>query len=445
MPAGAGGEETRLVGGVAQVMGVAVIGTLLVGGAVWHKTDSSRQRARRGRDARRGDAEHTKGSKQFLMIECMDLGTDSLSLWLTGSGGDLNFANDPTGIVQLVLSASVVVGFVAYVCELVAHRCMRPGRFRVYLPHLRCFHFAVEDTFQTLLYAAVAASQATGTADTTFAVVFASCQAVFTIVIKLTDMHDRGYEQPPSTGPRGNDAKQQLDDLDEVVIATDNPMRQDAPRTAPRPSSRASSARHRDDGVEERKLAAVGPRELREQAAREGCQMSDIDAARNTKAPQESLTQLIICNRLLKQAILQGCRLEDVTAAWDDRQRRKALTKLMTEFEKYAKTKLPSELKNLSVEQLVQLAQHQSFIGSLSEEAVEDARDDMKPHPALVALLLGDTDFVAKSQWKCDRCKQRMPLDGSSRSCPEVRHSHTSDQPTFPRKVLTGGVGLEIH
>jgi hypothetical protein len=165
--------------GASAAVGAALFVAALVGVIVWRATA----------DIHRVGA---KGSKQFLTIEALDLGTDLVSLWITERVGDLAFTNDPSGLVHDALFASVLVGALAYCCELVA-RWRRRAFFKAHLTQLRCFHFVVEDTFQTVLYAAVAASQANEAAPTSDAVVFAAAQAVLSVAVKIVDMVDYSH------------------------------------------------------------------------------------------------------------------------------------------------------------------------------------------------------------------------------------------------------------
>jgi hypothetical protein len=60
----------------------------------------------------------TKGSKQYLMLETFDVATDIIAVWFTSDAGDLEFANDPLGLVKIFLVISVVISCVSYVVEM---------------------------------------------------------------------------------------------------------------------------------------------------------------------------------------------------------------------------------------------------------------------------------------------------------------------------------------
>eukprot|EP01046_Picozoa_sp_COSAG06_P064087 COSAG06_NODE_15157_length_1093_cov_4.781690_1_plen_177_part_00 len=135
----------------------------------------------------------TKGSKQYLMLETFDVATDIIAVWFTSDAGDLEFANDPLGLVKIFLVISVVISCVSYVVEMFL-RCsntMNAHDFRECLPYLQSFHFACEDVFQATLYALAAGAEAAQdgeASDVTYGT-FAVLQALFFIAARLADMY----------------------------------------------------------------------------------------------------------------------------------------------------------------------------------------------------------------------------------------------------------------
>eukprot|EP01044_Picomonas_judraskeda_P025009 COSAG03_NODE_7096_length_963_cov_1.592593_1_plen_220_part_10 len=132
-----------------------------------------------------------KGSKTYLMLETADVGSDIVTFWLTRDAGDLEFANDPLGLVKTFLLISVVLSCATYIVEL-AFRCSTGiSKFRDRMPYLQSFHFACEDVFQATLYALTAAAEASqgGAANRATYGALAVIQAMFFIVARLVDMY----------------------------------------------------------------------------------------------------------------------------------------------------------------------------------------------------------------------------------------------------------------
>jgi hypothetical protein len=135
------------------------------------------------------DSRPEKGSKNFFTLEFLDLMTDVAGYFLTRSEGDLEFANDPAGLINAALLASVVVSGLGFIVELGLRCCWEPQEFRDAMPFLQALHFACEDSFQTILYATVAEAQAGGQAGASGATVFAVLQALGFVAMKLSDMY----------------------------------------------------------------------------------------------------------------------------------------------------------------------------------------------------------------------------------------------------------------
>ena len=226
--------------------------------------------------------------------------------------------------------------------------------------------------------------------------------------------------------------------------------------------------------------AALGPRQLRERALKEGCVVAEIKAARDTDEPKHALTALIVSNQLRRRAAQEGCSAEEVGAAWSTVERRDAtlselvasnqlrqeahrlgyspeeikaawvssgrrdiaLNQLITEYSIWRTTRLPKYVESLDVASLVAHAKQTRSIG---RDILEDARDEEAPRHALSRLLLEAPDFVAEQRHalreeterqkqekerqrlvatqKCRLCEQPMPSDynsqgPSSRVCP---------------------------
>lgn len=128
-----------------------------------------------------------KGSKQFLMLEFLDLMTDVAGYWLTMKEGDLAFANDPQGWVSLALAVSVVLSAVAFFSEVAYRFNTSAFYFRSRMPLMKSLHFAFEDSFQTLLYAMVASAQASQEGGASGAALFAVLQALGFVLAKFVD------------------------------------------------------------------------------------------------------------------------------------------------------------------------------------------------------------------------------------------------------------------
>jgi hypothetical protein len=135
------------------------------------------------------DSKPDKGSKNFFTLEFLDLMTDVAGYFLTRSDGDLEFANDPAGLINAALLASVAVSGLSFIVELGLRYRWQPQQFRDALPFLQALHFACEDSFQTILYATVAGAQAGGHAGASGATVFAVLQALGFVAMKLNDMY----------------------------------------------------------------------------------------------------------------------------------------------------------------------------------------------------------------------------------------------------------------
>jgi hypothetical protein len=115
--------------------------------------------------------------------------TDVAGYFLTRSEGDLEFANDPAGLINAALLASVVVSGLSFIVELGLRCSWEKQEFRNALPFMQALHFACEDIFQTILYATVAGAQAEGHAGASGATVFAVLQALGFVAMKLSDMY----------------------------------------------------------------------------------------------------------------------------------------------------------------------------------------------------------------------------------------------------------------
>ena len=115
--------------------------------------------------------------------------TDVAGYFLTRSEGDLEFANDPAGLINAALLASVVVSGLSFIVELGLRCSWETQEFRNALPFMQALHFACEDSFQTILYSTVAGAQAGGHTGASGATVFAVLQALGFVAMKLNDMY----------------------------------------------------------------------------------------------------------------------------------------------------------------------------------------------------------------------------------------------------------------
>lgn len=136
-------------------------------------------------------------AQQFLLVEFMDVLMDFMGYLLTKAEGDLDFANDPTGIIANVLLGTSILGAIAFALE-VGLQAQGNGIERA-MGLLRPLHFAGEDVFQFLLYCAVAGGQASDTTGSSSMWLFALAQAVAFVVIKLVDMLCTSKEPPLPT------------------------------------------------------------------------------------------------------------------------------------------------------------------------------------------------------------------------------------------------------
>ena len=111
---------------------------------------------------------------------------DVVCFALTSAEGDLEFQNDPTGIVKTSLLVSVVLSVALMVIEM----CLAKARkFRLnWLPTLYCLHLIFEDIFQVFIYAAVAASQAQSDMGSHLAAAAGAIQALAFSCLKVRDV-----------------------------------------------------------------------------------------------------------------------------------------------------------------------------------------------------------------------------------------------------------------
>ena len=139
---------------------------------------------------------------------------------------------------------------------------------------------------------------------------------------------------------------------------------------APRPSLGGDPPQPADPETELRSvLGVLSVKDLRQRAAQEGCTPGEIDDARDTEAPKAALIELIVARfRPVWQAQIEAQRERREKEEAKERQR----------------AELTSTLQTKSVKELVAQAKRTP---NISEAAVEDARDQDAPKPALVQLL----------------------------------------------------------
>jgi len=123
---------------------------------------------------------------KFLAIETFDLVLDVLAYAMCKAEGDLEFEDD-AGWVSKSLLISVVASGIIFFAE-VGLLCCRRARSAQFLPWLVCAHLMLEDTFQLIMYAIVAASQMAIGIRGSDALVLAMTQACLCVVVKAIDI-----------------------------------------------------------------------------------------------------------------------------------------------------------------------------------------------------------------------------------------------------------------
>ena len=114
---------------------------------------------------------------------------------LTSGEGDFTFSNDPHNIMAAALQLVIGLSVASLILEFFLAFCFEDS-FKMWVITLLCYHAAVEDTGQLVLYSWVASSQATAGVGYLGAVVGIIQSAAFALnrIVELTcsGRHARG-------------------------------------------------------------------------------------------------------------------------------------------------------------------------------------------------------------------------------------------------------------
>jgi len=126
---------------------------------------------------------------KFFVVEFFDVITDIGTYILCKEEGDLEFQNDPDGVLMTALIVSVVFSASCWFFEMLF--LIHPKTQKCFHKHLKlfsCFHALGEDLFQFCLYMVVAFSQAASGGGTSMTLIAANSQVVVFLLAKLLEL-----------------------------------------------------------------------------------------------------------------------------------------------------------------------------------------------------------------------------------------------------------------